>query len=339
MLHLVTGGSGSGKSAFAEELICSYYREENTKQNQKNLLYIATMIPYGQESKEKIRCHRNMRKDKGFETVECYKGLREIVNAGKIPDKSYVLLECMSNLLANEMYEPGGAGKNAVQELMKGVCFLEKNCAGLIVVTNEVFGEYGKDSEEMSLYKQRLAQINKQTAVLAESVTEVVCGIPVVHKGKPLNLPVKNTGHLCMAKRSKGRLKVITGGVCQGKLAYAKRMYGDIQWIDGADCSFEEIYRCKGIYHFEKFLWRMLTAGQKIDRLAEQICDRNPEIIIVTSEIGCGLVPTDKFMRIYREKAGRVCTRLASAAQSVDRVIYGIGIRIKEEKTDEPHRT
>ena len=43
MLELVTGGSGSGKSAYAESRICEWNR-----QDPKPLFYIATMYPYGE---------------------------------------------------------------------------------------------------------------------------------------------------------------------------------------------------------------------------------------------------------------------------------------------------
>ena len=46
MLTLITGGSGSGKSEFAEDLSVSY------KSN--NLIYIATMFLYDNESLKKI---------------------------------------------------------------------------------------------------------------------------------------------------------------------------------------------------------------------------------------------------------------------------------------------
>ena len=49
MLELVTGGSGSGKSAYAESRICEWNR-----QDPKPLFYIATMYPYGEETEKKI---------------------------------------------------------------------------------------------------------------------------------------------------------------------------------------------------------------------------------------------------------------------------------------------
>ena len=68
MLRLVTGGSCSGKSAFAEKLAI----EEKKKHPAGTLYYVATMVPYDEECQERIRRHRRMRKDKAFVTRECH---------------------------------------------------------------------------------------------------------------------------------------------------------------------------------------------------------------------------------------------------------------------------
>ena len=63
--------------------------------------------------------------------------------------------------------------------------------------------------------------------------------------------------------------------------------------------------------------------------LTEKILGMNRKIIILCDEIGCGLVPVDAFEREYREAAGRVCVELAEHARRVDRVVCGIGMRMK----------
>jgi adenosylcobinamide kinase/adenosylcobinamide-phosphate guanylyltransferase len=63
--------------------------------------------------------------------------------------------------------------------------------------------------------------------------------------------------------------------------------------------------------------------------IAERLIRENPDVVIVTDEIGYGIVPVDKAEREYREVAGRICTRLAAEADEVYRVICGIGTRIK----------
>ena len=73
MMEVVTGGSGSGKSAYAEQKICGL------QQGTGRLYYIATMYPYGSETERKIERHRWMRGGKGFRTLEWYTGLSECI--------------------------------------------------------------------------------------------------------------------------------------------------------------------------------------------------------------------------------------------------------------------
>ena len=98
MLHLITGGSGSGKSRYAEG--------EILKLGPGRRIYIATMYPYDEESFRRIERHRAMRAEKQFETMECYAALFH----REFPEGANYLLECMSNLVANEMFRPEGAG-------------------------------------------------------------------------------------------------------------------------------------------------------------------------------------------------------------------------------------
>ena len=51
--------------------------------------------------------------------------------------------------------------------------------------------------------------------------------------------------------------------------------------------------------------------------------------ILVTDEIGYGIVPIDPFEREYREETGRICCLLAEKSEEVWRVCCGIGTRLK----------
>lgn len=126
-------------------------------------------------------------------------------------------------------------------------------------------------------------------------------------------------------------MKMVIGGACQGKKSYAQRLYPGISWCDGAVCTEEELLSCQGVYGFEKWIARWLLEHREKEpkELAEKIIAGNPELIVVTAEIGYGLVPVDAFDRFYREAAGRICTELAGYADRVDRVMCGIGTRIK----------
>lgn len=346
MLHLVTGGSGSGKSAFAEETICRYHGAR-----QGGLIYLATMLPYGEETKQKIHRHRKLREKKGFRTIERYTGLdraeveeqrlEKDICGGRIQGgcslkgrdaSACILLECISNLVANEMYQPGGASENTAVEVLRGIRSLMRQCRHLVIVTNEVCSECTNTSGEMEGYKRNIGTINCALAEMADRVTEVVDGIPTTVKdslGSPEN---KEASLDCISPASKKEyvnMRLIIGGAYQGKLAYAKKEYKDREWLDGERCDFEELYTCGGIFHFEGYLRRMMEAGRDPSGLASDIAANNPDIVIVCAEIGYGLVPVEAFEREYRERTGRVCTELAAYASRVDRVICGIGTVLK----------
>ena len=105
---------------------------------------------------------------------------------------------------------------------------------------------------------------------------------------------------------------MIIGGAYQGKLAYAKETFPDVRWTDGEQCEKEAIFQYKGI-------------------LAKQLKEKNPDLILVTDEIGYGIVPMDPFLREVRETTGRICTELAKDAKSVIRVVCGIPTVIKAQ--------
>ncbi len=122
---------------------------------------------------------------------------------------------------------------------------------------------------------------------------------------------------------------MIIGGAHQGKHRYAERMYPGTEWIDGKICKAQEIYSCGGICHFHEYIAGRMRERADLAKLPRELYARNPDIVIVTDEIGYGIVPIDAFLREYREMTGRVCTELAALSEEVHRVICGIGRRIK----------
>lgn len=170
MLTIVTGGSGSGKSAFAEDKVLTFGEAQR--------VYIATMHPFDEESHKRIERHRKMRAGKGFETVECYTGLKDV----KLPSGCVVLLECMSNLVANEMFEEQGAHEQTVKDIISGIDELVRQAAHVVIVTNEIFSDAVEFDKEMASYLEYLGKINQAVALRADEVVEVVYGIPVYQK-------------------------------------------------------------------------------------------------------------------------------------------------------------
>ena len=107
---------------------------------------------------------------------------------------------------------------------------------------------------------------------------------------------------------------LITGGAHQGKTAYAMEHFGK-------ECVIIDEYHLK--------VKEQLKEEKDPVREAERLLEEEGSFVIISSEIGCGLVPTDAFLRRYREAVGRVNCILAERAEQVIRVICGIGTRIK----------
>lgn len=339
MMELVTGGSGSGKSAYAEQTLCGIFHSESGrsgagdgKEKEPLLYYIATMPRWDGETEKKIKRHRAMRAGKGFHTLEWYTDFEGRLKSSDCPsmESAGVLVECLSNLTANEMYMENGAGEGMIEAVVRGIIELKSRCAHLVVVTNDVFAESSEDTPEMIQYKENLGKVNRALAEVADRVTEVAGGVPCRVKTGSHSLPESGSDKQEEAKMGgRGNIKIITGGAFQGKLAYAKSLYPGITWTDGKSCGLDEIRECSAVYDFHTFVKRWLEEERSREDLTDVILEENQDIIIVCDEIGCGLVPVDAFERKYREDTGRIMTALAEHAERVDRVVCGIGVRLR----------
>lgn len=175
MFYLILGGSGSGKSEYAENLVLRL-SEENPR------IYLATMQVYGEEGKKRVERHRKLREHKNFYTVEQTRNIAECAAACK--PEATVLLECMSNLTANEMFlDEGVMPEDAVVEkVVQDVLELKRKIKHLVVVSNNVFEDGICYDETTMSYLRALGRINTRLAKQADEVTEVVYTIPVQWK-------------------------------------------------------------------------------------------------------------------------------------------------------------
>lgn len=158
---MVYGGSASGKSSYAESIAMSL-------QGDGRLLYIATMYPYkwgkaelDPETMQRIERHRAMRADKGFDTVECYRHVEHIV----AKRQDVLLLECMSNLLANEMYLEQDSDDGELVETMSEV---EK--AG-------VDGNVGSDVEKTGIGGNAGSGMSKTMSPVSKKIVQALVAL------------------------------------------------------------------------------------------------------------------------------------------------------------------
>lgn len=279
MMTLITGASGSGKSLFAEQYI------EKKRKEEQDLVYLATMKPYGEETKKKIHRHKEQRCEKNFQTLECYENIEQL----ELPTKnSCVLLECLSNLLANEMYPEIEEGseeearvplKNEkeivfpaiVQKIYQGILHLEEQCQHLVIVTNEIFSEPLPKWKDSSIYTRNLGLLNQRLANHANKVYEVIAGVPIFHKQMEcLEIQEKSRCTTTKGKEiwEKGESEesmlekkiLVLGGAFQGKTKWAKE-YWKIPKEDCFDVREEDfkketkrLYEAKLVAHIEKMV-------------------------------------------------------------------------------------
>lgn len=124
-------------------------------------------------------------------------------------------------------------------------------------------------------------------------------------------------------------MEMIIGGAFQGKSAYARKEHPRITWTDGEAADETALLSARGVLGFEKYIRKELAAGRNVADLAEKLIAQNPEVVLVSEEVGYGVVPADAFVREYREAVGRICTKLAAHSTKVTRVVCGIGTVIK----------
>lgn len=171
MTVLVIGGSGSGKSAFAEE------RAVDIAGNCPKY-YIATMKIWDDEGRKKADRHVKMREGKNFTTIE---QPEDIGNIAGLESNGTILLESMSNLAANEMFrdETIVSEDEVADKICKDVEALTGRVRNLIVVSDNVFEEGTDHGPETNSYINAMGKVNNYIAGISDEVWEVVCGIPL----------------------------------------------------------------------------------------------------------------------------------------------------------------
>ena len=133
-LIMISGANGSGKSRYAERIVARTTGER---------YYIATMRPCSEENLQRIEKHREQRKDLQFTTLECpYQ-----VGAAAVERDGVVLLEDVSNLLANAMFERGGDEASVYADI-EALC---SRCRLLVAVTITGLRADGYDLNEIAV--------------------------------------------------------------------------------------------------------------------------------------------------------------------------------------------
>lgn len=125
-------------------------------------------------------------------------------------------------------------------------------------------------------------------------------------------------------------MELYIGGYAQGKTEYVRHLYPEALILEQYAGEKQE-----GVLvwnHFHLAVKNMLAQGmdkEAILALVEKAYSSCEKLVVVSDEIGNGIVPMEKEDRIRREETGRILCKIAERADKVERIICGIAQRIK----------
>lgn len=169
-LYYITGGAGSGKSEYAEQLAECLHTELGGP-----LYYVATMnpAPRDADAAARIAKHQKRRAGRGYTTIECPTDIAQL--RAQALNNAVFLLEDLTNLYANEVYGTSGHPHEIVAPLLE----LTQQAGALIIVANELYSDGIDYGPETDRFLRDLADLAAALSAAADQVTEVVYGIPV----------------------------------------------------------------------------------------------------------------------------------------------------------------
>lgn len=124
-------------------------------------------------------------------------------------------------------------------------------------------------------------------------------------------------------------MELIIGGAYQGKLSFAvkEKGFSEAELCDLSKGFAVRAFSC--FYHLEALSRRAVEEGMSADEMLEKLAPFIENSVVISREIGSGIVPMDAFERLWREEHGRLLSMLASRAERVTRVFCGIAEVLK----------
>lgn len=173
----ITGGSRSGKSAYAQTFAESISGIRT---------YVATCPVIDGEIEKRIRKHKEMRQASSWQTIEETKDLAGALQRAK--ESQVIIVDCLTLWINNLMYEAELEGKDITEE---DIAMLSREVLGVcddlpctvIFVTNEVGMGIVPENPSSRLYRDLAGRCNQIIAGRADDVTFMISGLPLNIKG------------------------------------------------------------------------------------------------------------------------------------------------------------
>jgi len=189
----VIGGARSGKSTFAE-LKAKEYGEK--------VLYIATAVVTDQAMADRVRKHRAQRPE-SWSTLEMYSDFKTLINHEEFIECEVVLLDCITTLIGNFMYDSGidfdscmaedvnRLEKKITEEVISLIDVCNNNNKKLIIVSNETGMGVVPSYYIGNYFRDISGRINREIGVKADFMYFIFSGIPIKlkHRGEMVEWP------------------------------------------------------------------------------------------------------------------------------------------------------
>jgi adenosylcobinamide kinase / adenosylcobinamide-phosphate guanylyltransferase len=174
---LITGGSRSGKSAYAQRLAESLPGPR---------AYLATCPVIDRETAERVKLHREARSASVWETIEEPVDLAGAI--GRAAGYRVLLVDCLTLWVNNLLYEAERRREPFTEEATAVRCReLIAACRAfpgtVIFVTNELGMGIVPMDEATRRFRDCAGRMNQMIAAAAAEVTFIVSGIPLRLKG------------------------------------------------------------------------------------------------------------------------------------------------------------
>lgn len=172
-LTLITGGSRSGKSAFAQQ---------QAEQIDGPRLFIATCPRIDPEMDERIHRHQLDREGLGWQTAEVPLCLSEELE--RTPAGTTVLIDCLTLWINNLMYEAEQKKQEISEDKITVLAedlarAARKHQGRIFLVSNEVGLGIVPDNPQVRRYRDLVGRCNQIIAAFADQVFLVSCGLPM----------------------------------------------------------------------------------------------------------------------------------------------------------------
>ncbi len=168
---LITGGSRSGKSAFAQQM---------AEQLPGPHVFMATCPHTDPEMDERIRRHRQDRQGRDWQTVE--EPLLLVERLADLPREATVLIDCLTLWVSNLMYaaeqREDELDEDRLADHARALVRAAADHRGrVIMVTNEVGLGIVPDNPLARRYRDLVGRCNQVVAARVDRVFLVTCGI------------------------------------------------------------------------------------------------------------------------------------------------------------------